>query len=79
MLFATSFVTTLFPFMFLRRRLDAKKKDFNPVAEIALEKWLDVAFGAMLNLERTIIGAGLSLPFGGSCFVVGRKAKTDQN
>jgi hypothetical protein len=33
-------------------------------------RWLDALFSAALALERAAIGAGLSLPFGGSLLIV---------
>jgi SAM-dependent methyltransferase len=76
-IFSTSFVTTLLPFMYIRRRLDRNVENFDPVAEVSLPKWLDVPFGALLHVERAAIGAGWSLPFGGSCFVVARNSGAD--
>jgi SAM-dependent methyltransferase len=62
--------TLLFPLMLLHRvteRDDAESdvRDF--------PRWLDALFSAALALERTVIGWGLSLPFGGSLLIVARR------
>ena len=59
--------TLLFPLMLLHRvteRRDAPSdvRDF--------PRWLDAIFSAALAIERAAIGAGLSLPFGGSLLIV---------
>jgi SAM-dependent methyltransferase len=62
--------TLLFPLMLLHRltgRDDAESdvRDF--------PEWLDALFSAALAFERTVIGWGLSLPFGGSLLIVARR------
>jgi SAM-dependent methyltransferase len=64
---ATYWNTLLFPVMLLHRlteRDDAQSdvRDF--------PRWLDALFSAALAVERTAIGAGLRLPFGGSLLIV---------
>lgn len=59
--------TLLFPLMLLHRlteRDDAQSdvRDF--------PRWLDTLFSTALAVERTAIGAGLRLPFGGSLLIV---------
>lgn len=59
--------TLLFPLMLMHRlieRDDAQSdvRDYPP--------WLDRFFSAALAVERALIGAGLSLPFGGSLIIV---------
>jgi SAM-dependent methyltransferase len=59
--------TLLFPLMLIHRlveRADAESdvRDF--------PAWLDAIFTTVLKVERAAIGAGLSLPFGGSLIVV---------
>ena len=59
--------TLLFPLMLLHRMVErddaaSDVRDF--------PRWLDRLFSAALALERAAIGAGLSLPFGGSLIVV---------
>jgi SAM-dependent methyltransferase len=62
--------TLLFPLMLLHRlteRADAESdvRDF--------PRWLDAAFSAALTAERTVIGAGIPLPFGGSLLIVAER------
>jgi SAM-dependent methyltransferase len=62
--------TLLFPLMLLHRvteRADAESdvRDF--------PRWLEALFSMALAIERAVIGAGLSLPFGGSLLVVARR------
>jgi SAM-dependent methyltransferase len=62
--------TLLFPLMLLHRvteRDDAESdvRDF--------PRWLDALFSAALAVERTVIGWGLPLPFGGSLLIVARR------
>jgi hypothetical protein len=38
-------------------------------------RWLDATFSTALAIERVVIAAGLSLPFGGSLIIV--VARTD--
>jgi SAM-dependent methyltransferase len=59
--------TLLFPLMLIHRlveRGDAQSdvRDY--------PRWLDAIFSTALALERAVIGAGLSLPFGGSLMIV---------
>lgn len=59
--------TLLFPLMLIHRlveRADAKSdvRDY--------PRWLDAIFSTALAIERAAIGAGLSLPFGGSLMIV---------
>lgn len=62
--------TLLFPLMLLHRlteRGDAESdvRDY--------PRWLDGTFSTALAIERAVIATGLSLPFGGSLFVVARR------
>jgi SAM-dependent methyltransferase len=62
--------TLLFPLMLLHRLTESADaasdvRDF--------PRWLDAVFSGALALERTAIGAGLSLPFGGSLMIVARR------
>ncbi|UYN97819.1 MAG: methyltransferase domain-containing protein [Enhydrobacter sp.] len=59
--------TLLFPLMVLHRLTE------RPEAESDVRdfpRWLDALFSTALAIERTVILAGLSLPFGGSLIVV---------
>jgi SAM-dependent methyltransferase len=59
--------TLLFPLMLLHRltESDASESDVRDYP-----RWLDALFSAALAVERAVIAAGISLPFGGSLIVV---------
>jgi SAM-dependent methyltransferase len=59
--------TLLFPLMLLHR---VTERDDAPSDVREFPRWLDVLFSAALALERAVIGAGVSLPFGGSLLIV---------
>ena len=59
--------TLLFPLMFLHRLTE---RDDAPSDVRDFPRWLDALFAAALAVERAAIGAGLSLPFGGSLMIV---------
>jgi SAM-dependent methyltransferase len=59
--------TLLFPLMLLHR-LTEKADAESDVRDFP--RWLDALFSAALAVERWAIGAGLSLPFGGSLLIV---------
>lgn len=68
----TSFVSVLLPAMVLsraRQRLRGAQA-FDPTAELRLPRALNRAFTGALALERGLIARGVSLPAGGSLFVV---------
>jgi hypothetical protein len=73
--FVTSFVFLLLPFMWLSRRLTARdEKTFDPSEEFRIPAWLSGLFEIPLALERFAVGRGVSLPAGGSLILVGRRA-----
>ena len=59
--------TLLFPLMLLHRLIERDDAE-SDVRDYP--RWLDAIFSAALALERAAIGAGISLPFGGSLLVV---------
>jgi hypothetical protein len=63
--------TLLFPLMLLHR-LSGRDDAESDVRDYPA--WLDSFFSAALAIERAAIGAGLSLPFGGSLLVVAMRA-----
>jgi SAM-dependent methyltransferase len=68
----TSFVSTLLPAMVLsrlRQRLRGAQA-YDPTAELRLPRALDTVFGRALDIERRLIRRGVSLPAGGSLFLV---------
>jgi SAM-dependent methyltransferase len=62
--------TLLFPLMLLHRvtRHDDAESDVRD-----FPRWLDALFSMALAIERRVIAAGLSLPFGGSLLIVARR------
>jgi SAM-dependent methyltransferase len=59
--------TLLFPLMLLHRLTERDDAD-SDVRDFP--RWLDALFSAALAVERTVIGAGMPLPFGGSLLIV---------
>ncbi|MGQ9864400.1 MAG: class I SAM-dependent methyltransferase [Bacteroidia bacterium] len=76
-LFTTSFITLLFPLVFISRHIKKPKKLPSPekalLDEFALPPWLNRLFYLITSLEVTWIKQGLSLPFGNSLLVVAKK------
>lgn len=69
----TSFVSLLLPLMMLSRLRRQKREEFDAMAELKLSPLLNSALEGVLNLERGMIRAGLSLPAGGSLLLVARR------
>jgi SAM-dependent methyltransferase len=68
----TSFVCLLLPLMFVQR-LTERKGSFDPAKEHSLPRSVDRTFEMALDLERRLIRAGVSLPVGGSRFVLAKR------
>lgn len=68
----TSFVTSLMPAMIVSRAVDRLRKSTDPIANLEPGP-LNGVFERMLDGERKLIERGVSLPFGGSLMLVGRK------
>jgi SAM-dependent methyltransferase len=70
----TSFVTLLLPLMYASRLAQrAPGADYDPLAELRIAPWLNWTLERVLDAERALIRAGLSLPAGGSLLVVARR------
>jgi SAM-dependent methyltransferase len=71
----TSFVSLLFPLMFLSRwrKRGGDAENFDALSELRIHGIANSIFEAMMRLERTLIQAGASLPFGGSLLLVAQK------
>lgn len=70
----TSFVTLLLPLLVLSRfkqRFDGK--EFDPSSEFNISSLVNTTLEKLLDGERTVIRAGLSLPAGGSLLLVARR------
>jgi SAM-dependent methyltransferase len=68
----TSFVTALMPALVVSRFVDRLRGTTDPVANLQ-PGGLNGVFERVLNGERRLIERGVSLPFGGSLLLVGRK------
>jgi SAM-dependent methyltransferase len=76
--YVSSFVSALFPFMMASRALSRRRPrpaDMKQAieAEVLLPRPLNAAFDAVMRVDETAIGMGISLPFGGSLVAVARK------
>lgn len=76
--FASSFVCTLFPLMLVSRVLDRgiacdanSKEEFE--RRVSLPASLNWLFDKVMRIDEALIGWGISLPVGGSLLVVARK------
>lgn len=69
----TSFVSALLPLMWMSRRRRKPGTDFDPLAELRISPLTNGILSMIMNVERALIGAGLSLPWGGSLLVVARR------
>jgi SAM-dependent methyltransferase len=66
----TSFVSALLPLMAMSRARQRDLKTYEPDTEYRAPRAVDRTFEAILEAERWMIGAGVSLPVGGSLFAV---------
>lgn len=72
--YETSFVTLLFPFMVLARKIGSKSaREGDAVDELRLPALLNVPFGFVMALERLLLRFGIRFSFGGSGLLVARK------
>lgn len=72
----TSFVTLLLPLMFASRLAQrAPGDDYDPLAELRIAPWLNWTLEKVLDAERLLIKAGVSLPMGGSLLLVARRPR----
>lgn len=68
----TSFVSSLLPAMAVSRAVDRVRKKTDPIANLEPGP-LNPLFERVLDAERKLIEHGVSLPFGGSLMLAGRK------
>lgn len=70
----TAFVSLLFPLMALSRFMRRGSREGDAVVdELRVGPWTNAALERVLDLERLLIRAGVSFPFGGSLLLVARK------
>jgi SAM-dependent methyltransferase len=70
---ATSFVFFLLPLMALSRARQRKGGIYDPMTEYRVPRAVDRTFEGILEVERWLIQRGVSLPAGGSLFVVAQR------
>jgi len=70
---STSFVSLLLPLMLASRWANRKSQAYDPRQEFELSAFTNAVLEKAMDIERSIILAGLSLPLGGSRFVLARK------
>ena len=71
----TSFVSFLLPLLAISRlKQRFSSEPFDPSAEFNIKASVNTALEKILDAERTLIRAGLSLPAGGSLLLVGRRS-----
>jgi SAM-dependent methyltransferase len=77
--FQSSFVFVLFPFMLISRLLDRKQSGGDHVSQgemeerVKLPKMINWFFDKLMRIDEFLIKCGVSLPVGGSLLVVARK------
>jgi len=73
----TSFVSLLFPVMYLaRRRKREGGKKFDPADELRIGGITNAMLKAVLDIEIALIRAGIYLPAGGSLVMIASKELT---
>ena len=71
----TSFVSLLLPLLVLSRfKQRFQAKEFDPTAELRINSLMNTGLERILDLERSLIRGGLSLPFGGSLLLIARRS-----
>lgn len=67
----TSFVSLLLPLLVLSRfKQRFQEKGFNPMSELRINSLMNTTLERILDLERSMIRGGLSLPVGGSLLLI---------
>lgn len=69
----TSFVSLLFPLMFLSRVMKQVTRPYSRWDEFAITRLLNRGLESVLHLERFLIRLGVTFPAGGSLLLVARK------
>ena len=71
--YVTSFVSLLVPLMYLAR-LRAQNKDYDPMSEFQIPKWMNWMLEQVMRMEHFLLKTGMSLPVGGSLLVLAQKS-----
>ena len=70
----TSFVSLLLPLLVLSRfKQRFQGKEFDPTSELRINSLMNTSLERILDLERSLIRGGLSLPAGGSLLLIARR------
>ncbi|UBF24117.1 class I SAM-dependent methyltransferase [Kovacikia minuta CCNUW1] len=70
----TSFISLLLPLMLLSRlQLRHSTVEYDPIAELKIQGWLNATLENVLNIERKLIQLGVSFPIGGSLLLIAKK------
>lgn len=69
----SSFISLLFPFMMISRLVKKKSGDNPLFAELEINPFLNRIFKLVCYIEGILIRNSISLPFGGSLFLIGEK------
>jgi len=74
----TSFVSLLFPLMLLASiRNRNRRNGYDPFAELKIGRWAQLTMTQVLTIERQLIKAGFSFPWGGSLFLVAKRNRVN--
>ena len=70
----TSFVSLLLPLLMLSRfKQRFQRKEFDPTSELKINSLMNDGLRRILDVERTLIRGGVSLPAGGSLLLIARR------
>ena len=70
----TSFVSVLLPLLIISRfKQRLTREEFDPMSEFRIGSLVNTTLERILDGERALIRAGLSLPFGSSLLLVARR------
>lgn len=70
----TPFVSVLLPLLIISRfKPRLTREEFDPMSELRIGSLVNATLERILDLERALIRAGLSLPFGSSLLLVARR------
>ncbi|MCW6038509.1 class I SAM-dependent methyltransferase [Spirulina subsalsa FACHB-351] len=71
----TSFVSLILPLMLISRwRYRTSKVNYNPLSELEINPLINTVLESLLNVERSLLNLGVSLPVGGSLLLVAQKS-----
>jgi SAM-dependent methyltransferase len=69
-----SFVSLLFPAMWLSRKMKGPQKQVDPLSELHCSRVNNFLLGRVMAIEYLLLQAGVRFPFGGSQLLLARKA-----